>query len=49
MRVLPFFLLFFVAGLWSMAQSSNPVTDGLVTSGDINAMVRDGNTLYLGG
>ena len=49
MRVISFFLLFSVAGLWSVAQSSNAVSDGLVTNGDIKAMVRDGNILYLGG
>ncbi len=49
MRVISFFLLFFVAAPWSFAQSSNAVSDGLVTNGTIQAMVRDGNTLYLGG
>lgn len=49
MRVISFFLLFLVAGPWSFAQSSNAVSDGLTANGTIWAMVRDGNTLYLGG
>jgi hypothetical protein len=49
MRSIYFLLLFFVSGPWSFAQSSNPVADALITNGTIHAMVRDGNTLYIGG
>jgi hypothetical protein len=49
MRFIYFLLLFFVSGPWSFAQSSNPVSDGLITNGEIKAMVRDGNTIYIGG
>jgi hypothetical protein len=49
MRVLSFFLLFFVASLRPFAQSNNAISDVWITNGEIKAMVRDGNTLYLGG
>jgi hypothetical protein len=49
MRSISFLLLFFVSGPWSFAQSSNPVADACMTNGLNRAMVRDGNTLYLGG
>jgi hypothetical protein len=49
MRSFSFLLFFFVSGPWSFAQSSNPVADACMTIGLNRAMVRDGNTLYLGG
>jgi hypothetical protein len=49
MRSFSFLLFFFVSGPWSFAQSSNPVADACMTNGLNRAMVRDGNTLYLGG
>ena len=49
MRSISFLSFFFVSGPWSFAQSSNPVADASMTNGLNRAMVRDGNTLYLGG